>query len=366
MSASKDLFSAAQDLEKAQQLLEDGRPQDGLRALGLGVPPQFRAEHAHVRAECLRSMGSLGGCRPWYEKALAGTDRSRDTVLWLDSCLGLVSALRSLGECAKARRLLSQGMSLAKKQGLASHAERCRLEGILLDRAEGRYPRSIRELSGFLALFRRRKDLPAMAYILWALGGARRFSGDLSGSLKDYEDSLALAGKAKDPMGRGYAMLGLGGIERIKGNLSAALAWYLRSRKAFAKTQDLFAQAYAECGTGNCLRQLGRLKEARGCYAASHRLYTLIKDPVDLAYVDWGLGKIAMAEGRLDDAGRRLMTALSGFGRFEEHRGVVLSLMALAAVRHAQGRTTEGEKLFDQGLALARKTGLHTHLEIYT
>jgi hypothetical protein len=77
-----------------------------------------------------------------------------------------------------------------------------------------------------------------MAYILWALGGARRFSGDLSGSLKDYRSSLALAGKAKDPMGQGYAMLGLGGIERIKGNLSAALAWYLRSKNAFARTSS--------------------------------------------------------------------------------------------------------------------------------
>ena len=108
MSASKGVFSAARNLEKAQGLLEEGRPQDGLRALGHGVPPQLRAEHAHVRAECLRSMGSLGGCLPWYEKALAGTDRSRAAVLWLDSCLGLVSALRSLGECAKARRLLSR------------------------------------------------------------------------------------------------------------------------------------------------------------------------------------------------------------------------------------------------------------------
>jgi hypothetical protein len=87
---------------------------------------------------------------------------------------------------------------------------------------------------------------------------------------------------------------------------------------------------------------------------------------VDLAYVDWGLGKIAMAEGRLDEAGRRLGMALAGFSRFQEHRGIVLSLMALAAVRHAQGRTSEGERLFDQGLALARKTGLHAHLEVYT
>ncbi|MBI5624878.1 MAG: hypothetical protein HY924_13970 [Elusimicrobia bacterium] len=359
-------LKAVRNLEKAQALLDRAKPQDALLALGHGAPRALAGEHAFLAAECLRSMGSLGNCGTWYEAALSLTKRSSDPERWLEACLGLVSALRSLGECPKARRLLAQGLALAEKEGLLDLAERCRLESVLLDRAEGLYPASIRALTAFLKLFRKRKDPAAMAFVLWALGGARRFSGDLEGSLKDYRQSRLLALMAKDPTGAGYAMLGLGGIERIKGDLSKALAWYQESRKVFAKTQDLFAQAYAECGQGNCLRQLGRLKEAGRRYAASHQLYSKINDPVDLAYVDWGLGKIAMAEGRLQDADSRMKLALDGFSRFNEHRGMVLSLMALASVRHAMGRTAEAEKLFDQGLCLARKTGLHAHLEIYT
>ncbi|MFA6316091.1 MAG: hypothetical protein WC943_01635 [Elusimicrobiota bacterium] len=361
-----DAFHSAAGLEKAQALLDEGRPQDALRALPSAARAPLALEHSHLKAECLRSMGDLGDCRAWYQRVLSKAKPSADPVLWLESCLGLVSALRSLGECCRARRLLARGTSLARQKRLDSHLERCRLELVLLDRAEGLYARSIRELKGFLELFRKRGDLAGMAYIHWALGGARRFSGDLEGSLKDYTASRTLAGRARDPIGKGYAMLGLGGIERIKGNLGKALSWYEASRKTFAKTQDLFAQAYAECGQGNCLRQLGRLKEASSRYTTAHRLYSLIHDPVDLAYVDWGLGKIAMAEGRLEDARVRLDLALAGFRSVHEHRGIVLSLLALAAVRHAQGRTSQGERLFDEGLALARRAGLHAHLEVYT
>jgi hypothetical protein len=33
---------------------------------------------------------------------------------------------------------------------------------------------------------------------------------------------------------------------------------------------------------------------------------------------------------------------------------------------HAQGRTKEAERLFDQAVRRARRAGIHAHLEIFT
>ncbi|MBI4677920.1 MAG: tetratricopeptide repeat protein [Elusimicrobia bacterium] len=355
-------------IEACQELLEQGRPAQALKLLPKGLPAGFAAEVAHLRAEALRAMGDLGGCRRWYETSLARTEPAADLALWLDSCLGLVAALRSLGLCAQARRRLAEGLALAagRRPSMASHLERLRLEEVLLDRAEGLYGKSIRGLKAFQRTFRRRRDWAGEGFVLWALGGARRFSGDLAGSTEDFLRSRSRFRKAGDGIGEGYALLGLGGVERIRGNLAEASRRYLAARRVFAKTQDLFARAYAECGLGNCLRQRGLLSQAKMRYRKAHALYSRISDPADLAYVDWGLGKIALQEGDLREAGRRLSLALSGFERFGEARGVVLSLTALAACLHAQGRTREAESIFDRGLRLARRSGLHAHLEVFT
>jgi hypothetical protein len=45
---------------------------------------------------------------------------------------------------------------------------------------------------------------------------------------------------------------------------------------------------------------------------------------------------------------------------------VVLSRIALASARHAQGKTAEAERLFSVAYALARRARIHAHLETYT
>ncbi|MBI5211102.1 MAG: tetratricopeptide repeat protein [Elusimicrobia bacterium] len=353
-------------IERAQELLEDGQPRQALRLLKGGPAPGLAAERDFLMAEGFRAMGDLGHCRAPYERALRRTDRLSDPTLWLDACAGLVAALRSLGDCRTARKLLAEGRRLARRKDLSSYEEKLSLEDCLLDRAEGRYGKSLGRLRTFLALFLSRSDQAGAGFVLWAMAGARRFSGDLAGSLRDYRRSAAAFARAGDGAGEGYAMLGLGGVERIRGNLAEALRWYGRARAVFAGTQDLFAQAYAECGLGNCLRQLGRPGQARQRYLRSHKMYAMIGDAADLAYVDWGLGKLAMHAGRLAEAEGRLKLALAAFERFRETRGVVLARVALAAVWHARGATPKAESIFDAALRLGRSSGLHAHLEIFT
>jgi tetratricopeptide (TPR) repeat protein len=322
-------------------------------------------ERAFERAESLRAQGFFTKARPLYLAVLRRARRD-DPAMWLEASLGLAAALRSLGDTAEARRWARQGHALAKRLGLRGPAESLGLELVMIDRAEGLFARSLKGLAPFLKAFLSRRDWEGAGFILWAIAGARRFSGDLKGSQKDFERSLALARKAGDDAGQAYALFGLGGITRVRGDLRASERHYSEAGRRLAKTPDVFGKAYAFCGLANSLRQQGRYTEAEALYRKSHVLYTRIGDFVDLAYVDWGLGKVFLQTGRLKEAEKRLRLALAAFAKGKEWRGVALSEMALSGLLHATGRTSEGEKRFENARKVARKAGMRTHLEAFT
>ncbi len=352
-------------LERAKGLLQDGKPQSALKLLKGAFPSVLSRDKDYLAAEALRDQGFFDRALTLYRRVLAGSGRD-DPSLWLDSCLGAVKALRSLGQVAEGRRILERGLALARRCRLTSYRWQLGLEEALLDRAEGRYARSIKKLTPFLTDFKKEGDWAGAGYILWALGGARRFSGDLESSRRDFTKSLYFFKRGKDSSGMAYALFGLGGVTRIQGRLEEAERHYTAAGKRLAGGSDIFGRAYAHCGLANVLRQRGRLQAARKLYLLSHALYSRLEDRVDLAYVDWGLGKIALHEGKLREADNRLRTALKAFAAGNEVRGVVLSENALAALLHARGKTVRAEALFDRAVRRARQAGLHAHLEIFT
>lgn len=323
------------------------------------------AERDLELAESLRAQGFFVRSARLYRRVLAATRRA-EPDLWLDASLGLAAGLRSLGETGEARARARVALTQARRLGRGDAVEALALELALIDRAEGRFARALPALARILARFRARGDGEGAAFALWALGGARRFAGDLAGSERDFRASLAAAARADDDAGQAYALFGLGGITRIRGDLAASERCYAEAGRRLSRTDDLFGRAYAACGLANALRQQGRLREAERLYRRSHALYSRIGDPVDLAYVDWGLGKVLLQTGRLREANDRLRRALRAFEKGREARGVTLSLLALAGLRHARGRTAEGERLFEQARRAARRAGLRTHLEHFT
>lgn len=350
-------------LERSRDLLDEGRPEQALRLLRPAFPVLLRPEQKLLRAEALRAQGYFDRADVLY-RALLRRPREEDLELWLDACLGLVSVLRSLGKTAQARSFWRRGAQAARRDG--ARRESFALEDALIDRAQGLYPRSLSKLARLLKEARAAGDWSKAGFILWAMGGARRFSGDLEGSRRDFLESLASFRRAGDKEGKAYALFGLGGVLRIQGRLEAARKAYSEAGRGLAATQDLFGKAYAQCGLANVLRQQGRLAQAFRRYESSHRLYSRLGDAVDLAYVDWGLGQIHLKRGELKAAEKRLSAALRAFSRFDEARGVCLCENSLAALWHARGRTKEAEALFDRALARARRAGLHAHLEIFT
>lgn len=358
--------SAVLRLERAKETLNAGRPSQAFRLLSAAVPLPLRPERDFLRAEALRSQGFFLRSAVLYARILIRVNPEGEPDLWLESCLALASVRRSLGDAAAARSLLSRGHAAAKRARRPVYRERLELESALVDRAEGRYKKSIARLRRLLSVFRGRGDWSAAGFVLWAMGGARRFAGDLAGSERDFRSALTVFRRARDESGRAYALFGLGGVTRIRGRLGDSERWYAEAARRLDGTDDVFGRAYAQCGLANVLRQKGELEKARVHYLRSHKLYSLLGDEVDLAYVDWGLGKVALQRGELREAESRLWRSLSSFARHRETRGEVLAETALAAVLHARGRTARAEGLFTRAVRRARAAGLHAHLEVFT
>ena len=350
-------------LERAQQELERGRPGRAAILLAGAFPQEMRDEADFLRAESFRAQGYFDRAAALYEALLGGAAQS-DPGLAIDAGLGLASVHRSLGQVKPARARLAKAWALAKRRG--EDLERFELEDALIDRAQGSWRACLAKLERMLRRARAEKDWAAAAFLLWATGGARRFSGDLAGGERDFHESLKLATRAGDDAGRAYALFGLGGVTRIRGRLVDSARHYSEARRRLAATDDVFGKAYAECGLANALRQQGKLDEAFRHYTKAHGLYSSLGDAVDLAYVDWGLGKIALQRGDLKEAVRRLTLAHDAFQAGGEHRGASLSKLAMSQALHALGMTAKAEALFDKGVAQSRRAGLHAHLESYT
>ncbi|HXT01546.1 MAG TPA: tetratricopeptide repeat protein [Elusimicrobiota bacterium] len=351
-------------LEAARELLDAGRPDRAAGLLAGSFPKPLAGERLFLTADALRAQGYFSRAQAAYRAALAAIGRE-ERDLATDAHLGLARCARSLGQIREARRAMAAARRTAGRPS-AGLAGILALEDALVDRAEGLYPLALKKLAPLLAACRREKDWSGVGFILWATGGARRFSGDLAGAHRDFKESLAAFRRAGDREGETYALFGLGGIARVRGLFPEARRAYADAGRLLGSGPDVFGRAYAHCGLANVLRQLGLWDEAERNYHRSYKLYAELDDRVDLAYVDWGLGQVHLKRGELAQAERRLRAAYAAFKKGAEARGEALSLQSLAQVLHARGRTAEAERLFDSAVRRARGAGLHAHLEIFT
>lgn len=343
---------------------------DAARALRLlpgarALPAPLRAERDFVEAEGLRAQGFFKASERLYSSVLARCRSAADAALRAEAALGSASGLRAVGDTAGARARLALARSSARSAGLGLDA-RLGLEEALVLRAAEKYDAALKRLKPLLAGALKSRSHSEAAFLLWAIGGAYRFQGRLAEAEAAFSRSHALAAKAGDPVGRGYALFGLGGATRVRGELSASDRHYRAAGRLFSGTSDVFARAYAACGGANALRQLGRLDEAERGYKLAYNLYSSLGDPVDLAYVDWGWGEVRLKRGSLRQALARFAAAEKAFRAGHETRGVVLCLHSRARALHGLGRTAQAERLFSEGVALARRAKIHTHLESFT
>ena len=310
------------------------------------------------RADALREAGYFAKSEALYKSVLRG---SADAALRAEASLGSALGLRAVGDTKGAAARLKDARRAAKAAGL-DLADRIDLEEALVLRAAEKYGEALKRLKPRL----RGADAEEAAFLWWAIGGCYRFQGRLSDAVAAFRKSMALAAKARDKVGRGYALFGLAGAVRVKGDAKASDKHYREAGRLFEGTGDDFGRAYAACGGANALRQLGRLAEAERGYRRAYGIYAGLGDPVDLAYVDWGWGEVHLKRGELAPALKRFAAAEKAFRSGHETRGVVLCLHSRARALHAQGQTSQAERLFSEGVSLARRAKIHTHLESFT
>lgn len=313
------------------------------------------------RAEALRESGYFAKSEALYTAVLRRSRSAADSALRAEAALGSALGLRAVGDTKGAAARLKDSRRAAKASGL-DLADRIDLEEALVLRAAERYDEALKRLKPRL----RGADTAEAAFLWWAIGGCYRFQGRLQDSVTAFRQSMALAAKAGDKVGKGYALFGLAGAVRVKGDAAASDRFYRQAGRLFEGTGDDFGRAYAACGGANALRQLGRLDEAERGYRKAYRIYAGLGDPVDLAYVDWGWGEVHLKRGELKPALKRFAAAEKAFRAGHETRGVVLSLHSRARCYHSLGRSAEAERLFSEGVALARRAKIHTHLESFT
>lgn len=310
------------------------------------------------RAEAFRESGYFAKAEALYKSVLL---RSSESALRAEASLGSALGLRAVGDTKGAAARLKDARRAAKAAGLGL-ADRIDLEEALVLRAAEKYDEALKRLMPRL----RGADTEEAAFLWWAVGGCYRFQGRLMDSVAAFRKSMALAAKAGDTVGRGYALFGLAGAVRVRGDAKASDKFYREAGRLFEGTGDDFGRAYAACGGANALRQLGRLDEAEKGYRRAYRIYAGLGDPVDLAYVDWGWGEVHLKRGEVRQALKRFTAAEKAFRAGRETRGVVLCLHSRARALHAQGATAQAERLFSEGVALARRAKIHTHLESFT
>lgn len=307
------------------------------------------------RADALRESGYFAKAEAVYKSILKS---SKDAAVRAEAALGSALGLRAVGDTKGASARLKDARAAAKKAGL-DLSDRLDLEEALVLRAAEKYDEALKFLKPRL----NGADREEAAFLWWAIGGCYRFQGRLSESVAAFKKS---AGLASDNAGRGYALFGLAGAVRVKGDAKASDFYYRKAGRLFEGTGDDFGRAYAACGGANALRQLGRLDEAERGYRRAYKIYAGLGDPVDLAYVDWGWGEVNLKRGELVPALKRFAAAEKAFRAGHETRGVVLCLHSRARALHALGKTQEGERLFAEGVKLALRAQIHTHLETFT
>ncbi|MFA6435410.1 MAG: tetratricopeptide repeat protein [Elusimicrobiales bacterium] len=352
-----------EELEKAADLLESGKPEAAFRLLkATGHPKGFEGRWYYLYGEAWRLKGIFDKAIDAYGSAM--TRGLPAAEFFCQALIRTAACHRALGHEKQAFAFASAGLKAAvKTSALKPEAE---LELAMAYRLKGDFKKASSMLERLLRACLKQADHGAAAFILWALGGIYRLEGRYELSIESFKLSGAYAAKDNDPSARGYALFGLGGVLRVAGFMKPARAAYEAARKFFRRTEDAFAKAYAECGLANVLRQQGELDAAFAGYQRAHRLYSEIGDKPDLGFVEWGLGEVYKKQGEFKNAMACFKNARRLFEGSAEPRGEVLSELSMANVHYLEGRTAEADKLYFAALAKARKRHLHTYLESFT
>lgn len=321
------------------------------------------SEYYFLLAECYRGLGFFDTAIKHYS-AVRGQSTGVSPERSIQTLLRLAACHRALGNSRKALFFAEKAFSESLESRLI--VSDARLELALAYRLKGDFKKAEKELKTLLKIYSKEKDLSALSFVLWALGGVYRLEGRHKESIAAFKTSIKHGLKTGDKISSGYSMFGLAGVMRIAGFIDKSEYYYRKARDIFSKTQDIFGKAYSECGLANALRQKGLLQEALKRYAKAHRLYSLIRDRADLGFVEWGTGEILKKQGKLREALKHFIKALNLFKNKSEIRGEILAEISIAQILYLLGNPRQADGVYFKAVKKARKRKLRAYIETFT
>jgi class 3 adenylate cyclase/tetratricopeptide (TPR) repeat protein len=263
------------------------------------------------------------------------------------------SMLKRQGDCTQAKVIVDRALELlADKEdpvayfdALAVRATSAAWLGEMEDTV--RYM----ERAYVIALDAGRKDLQTIAAQVLAQTHIIRLELDEAELL--LTRSLELAGESGSVRARVGATLSYGWFLALKGELNAAETLFEEVRASSAELGVEPAVAAALAKLGWIARLKGDLKRAEKYLREAVRITETRGDHGVLPDQQAALAETLADLGKVDEAERLALEATSNAG-VRDTSATVAAATALAAVRTAQGREEEAEKLLDTALEVAR------------
>ncbi len=195
------------------------------------------------------------------------------------------------------------------------------------------------------------------------LADAELASGNFAEASRLGERALELAEESGSIVARAYALAASGNIRLQQGDLDEAEACLERAR-------GLFAEAGATLPLGRTLMRLAELASQRGeqrpaekLLRESIRTLKTIEDRGTLCESQRALADVLTAQGKLDEAERVALEAMETVG-VHDVSSQASTRISLAAIRAAQHRDAEAERLLREAWDAVQETGWRS-LEIF-
>jgi len=262
--------------------------------------------------------------------------------------------LKRHGDCTKSKSIVDEALALLEgKDDPVAHFDaltvRATSAGWL-----GEMEDTVRymERAYAVALDAGRKDLQTLAAQALAQTHILRLELDEAELL--LTRALELAGESGSVRARVGATLSYGWFLTLKGELNAAETLFEEVRASSAELGVEPAVAAALAKLGWIARLKGDLKRAEKLMREAVRITETRGDLGVLPDQQAALAETLADLGKVDEAERLALDAQSNAG-VRDTSARVAAATALAAVRSAQGRGPEAEKLLDSALALARE-----------
>jgi tetratricopeptide (TPR) repeat protein len=349
--------------------LSQGRYEEALVAHRetLEVARTMGNQRAEARAQLnlgtvLFRKGDLSVALEAFQESMALMEGLGDRQGVSDALNGIGNVFRLRGDLAEAERTFRQVIALAEEvgnrrrqaAGLSNLGATLRARGDLAG-AEKAYDEG-------LAIAQEIGDREVAAFCLLNSGYVRYSRGDDGPALERFEAARAAFSEIRVPMGVWASFNGIGNVHFAQEQFEKALSVYEQARDLL-KVLDSGQALVCIGNIGEALYELRRDQEAERNLKEALALATKMADKVRAAEFSAYLAAIRARRGEREEGIRQLRSAVADLDEMGEVDPRVRLRALLGRILTEAGDFKAAKQVFEEGLGLARATGLKRQVE---